>query len=82
MTDHSRRSSDQPLGERIAALETQNFQQEQRLERMEVKLDQLLTAANMGRGAWWLLLKLGGLLALVAAAVAWVWQHVKPVLHP
>lgn len=77
-----RRASDQPLNERVAVLETKDANQDERLERIESKLDQLLTAANMGRGAWWLLLKLGGLLALVAAAVAWVWQHVKPVLHP
>jgi hypothetical protein len=33
------------------------------------KLDQLVAAANMGKGAWWLLLRLGGLVVGVVALV-------------
>lgn len=36
------------------------------------KLDQLIAAANMGRGAWGLILRMGTVMVAVAAAVAWV----------
>jgi hypothetical protein len=38
-------------------------------------------AAHMGKGAWILLLKLGGVLTAVAVAGAWVWDHVV-ARHP
>lgn len=38
-------------------------------------------AASMGKGAWILLLKLGGVLTAIAVAVAWVVDHL-PWRHP
>ena len=40
------------------------------------KLDQLITAANMGRGAWGLMLRMGTVMVAVAAVVAWVVDRV------
>jgi hypothetical protein len=32
-------------------------------------------AAHMGKGAWILLLKLGGVVTALAVAISWVWDH-------
>jgi hypothetical protein len=45
------------------------------LESVDRKVDRLLEAAAMGKGAWWATLKIGGLLVLLAAAGAWVFDH-------
>jgi hypothetical protein len=39
------------------------------------KLDQLIAAANMGKGAWWAVLRLGGLLVVTGSACGWVLGH-------
>ena len=49
----------------------------QRLTVMEAQLQQILDAANMGKGAWWLLLKLGAALTAVAAAVSWILREFR-----
>lgn len=36
------------------------------------KLDSLIAAANMGRGAWWLILRMGTAMVAIAAVVAWM----------
>jgi hypothetical protein len=53
------------------------------LRSIDTKLEELRTAANMGKGAWMLLLKLGVVLAAMgggvawlAATAAWLWDHV------
>lgn len=38
-------------------------------------------AASMGKGAWILLLKLGGVLTAIAVAIAWLVDHL-PGRHP
>ena len=43
------------------------------------KLDTLIAAANMGRGAWWALVKVGGTLVMAAGACAWFYEHVIKV---
>jgi hypothetical protein len=48
-----------------------------RLDRMEGKIDKLVTAAAMGRGAFWLLTKLGGLIVLAMGAFAWAADHFR-----
>ena len=37
---------------------------------------ELKAALNMGRGGFWVLMKLGALLAAVIAASVWVWDRV------
>lgn len=69
--------------ERVAVVENQVKQNRASLERIEGKVDQLIAASNMGKGAWWALMRVGGLMLLVAGAVAWMWDHVpKPWGHP
>jgi len=50
---------------------------EARLESIEEKVQQILDAANMGKGAWWLVLKIGAVLSAFAAAFAWIWEHLR-----
>ncbi len=45
------------------------------LTRLEEKVDQLLTAAAMGRGAFWFATRLGGLLVMAAGAFGWAADH-------
>ena len=52
--------------ERVARLETRTDEQERRLQRIEIKLDQLLEMAAIGKGAGWLLIKAGAALAAAA----------------
>jgi len=61
--------------ERIAKLETRQEGTDAWLKEIDAKLDQLIAAANMGRGAWWALLKIGGLLLLLVGAAAWIWER-------
>lgn len=42
------------------------------LKAVNKKLDQLIAAANMGRGAWWALVKVGGILVIFVGAAGWV----------
>lgn len=42
---------------------------------MDAKLDRLLEAAAMGRGAWWIVLKVGGIGVLIITAIAWLWEQ-------
>lgn len=56
--------------QRVARLEERDAVQNARLEKIEAKLDQLLKAANMGQGAWLVLLKLGGFVVAVVGIVA------------
>lgn len=69
--------------ERIARLEERVSGQQEWLKSIDDKVDQLLAAANMGKGAWVLLLKLGGALVVlvgvvtaVIQAIAWVFDRI------
>lgn len=62
--------------ERLARLEARTDEQERRLERIELKVDQLLEIAAVGKGAGWLLIKVGAVLAAVAAGVAWLVERI------
>ena len=61
--------------ERLARLEARTDEQERRLERSETKVDQLLEIAAVGKGAGWLLVKVGALIAAIAAAVSWLLER-------
>jgi hypothetical protein len=61
--------------DRLARAEQQTGALDERLDRIEIKLDMLVAAAAMGKGAFWLLTKLGGVLVLGAGAIGWAADH-------
>jgi hypothetical protein len=60
------------LEERLVRLETQFIDRDRKLDKIEAKVDQLLAAANMGKGAWWLLLRIGAALVVIVGFVEWM----------
>ena len=46
-----------------------------RLDRMEGKIDKLVAVTDMGKGAWWMVVKLGAIAAGIGAAGAWIWDR-------
>ena len=58
--------------QRIAVLEAQYAALRVELREANRKLDRLVSVAAMGRGAWGAIMKMGALLAVLAAAGAWV----------
>lgn len=58
--------------ERLARLEARTDEQERRLERIEEKMDRLLSMASAGQGFVWALVKVGAFLTALAGAAAWV----------
>jgi len=58
-------------------LETSEARLEERLASIEGKVQLILDAANMGKGAWWLVLKIGAVLSAIAACATWVWDKVS-----
>lgn len=51
---------------------------DERLGSLEHNVQKILDAANMGKGAWWLVLKIGAVLSALAAAFWWL---VDKVVH-
>lgn len=67
--------------ERLARLEVRADGSEKWLQSIDTKVDQIVAAMNMGKGAWVLLLKAGAVLvalvtafASLVAAAAWVFD--------
>ncbi len=63
------------LEQRVAIAEEQRRQLLDSLVRVEAKVDQLLTAAAMGRGAFWFATRLGGLAVMAVGALGWAADH-------
>jgi hypothetical protein len=64
--------------ERIARLEVKDYERDKKLDKIEAKVDRLVSAADMGKGAFWVALKLGGwLLALgsIGKVIYDAWPH-------
>ena len=61
--------------DRLAKLEERVRGLDETMTGMDEKLDQLIAAANMGRGAWWMILRLGGLMVVMGGAVGWAADH-------
>lgn len=66
----------------IGRLQARQDATDERLDKLEENMDKRLTniekyvqeirdAANMGRGAWWLLLKIGAVMMAIVGAVTW-----------
>lgn len=62
------------LAERVAVLETRLAAVESSSSKNGLKLDALLEAATLGRGAWWMLVKIGMVLSLIFT-FATTWWH-------
>lgn len=62
--------------ERIARLEERDRTQNERLGHIEAKLDRLIEQANMGKGAWLAILKVGGVLLALASGLAWIFDRI------
>lgn len=45
------------------------------------KLDQLVSAFNMGKGAWWSAMKIGGFIVMIMGALAWIVDHLPKVFR-
>lgn len=58
--------------ERIATLEARMSGTDAWLKDIDTKLDELIAAANMGKGAWWIILRIGGVLVVLGGAIGWV----------
>ncbi len=63
------------LEERLARLEQRADDRDAVLIRIEGKVDALVEAAHMGKGAWWLILRLGAVLTAIVAAGAWLFDR-------
>ncbi len=63
------------LEQRVTVAEEQRRQLVDSLTRLEAKVDQLLTAAAMGRGAFWFATRIGGLLVMGATGIGWAADH-------
>lgn len=61
--------------DRLTRLEVEVEQLTTKLGKMDEKLDRLVTAAVMGKGAWWLILKIGGILSFVVYVAMNVWDR-------
>lgn len=58
--------------DRLLRLEIDNASNKQTLVAIEAKVDDLLKAAHMGAGAWWLLLRIGAVLSVILGGAAWL----------
>lgn len=65
--------------ERLAVVETEVRHLKEDLAEANRKLDQLVRAANMGQGAWWASVKIGGLVVMTMGAIGWVIDHLPRV---
>lgn len=63
--------------ERLAVLETKTTAMEETVRGMDMKLDELIAAKNMGQGVLWLFFKAAALFAAVVAGATWIANHVR-----
>lgn len=65
------------LEQRMAIAEEQRRQLLETMTSISGKMDQLLVAAAMGKGAFWFATRLGGLTVMAAGAFGWAADHFK-----
>lgn len=65
------------LDEFIEARVARDKRTDERFDRLEAKVQSLLDAANMGKGAWWLSVKIGGLIMTVIAAATYLVDKIR-----
>lgn len=66
--------------QRLAISEERDRVADERLNRMEAKMDLLLKAMNMGEGAWKATMKIGAVIVILSGFVAWLWNILSPLL--
>lgn len=65
------------LDEFIEARVARDKRTDERFDRLEAKVQSLLDAANMGKGAWWVSVKIGGMIMTVMAALAYLVEKIR-----
>lgn len=63
------------LEQRMTIAEEQRRQLLESSERVEGKLDRLLTAAAMGKGIWWFTTRVGSIVVVGLTALYWAADH-------
>lgn len=63
--------------ERFAILETNQKTVLAWMEKMDKKVDRLVSIADMGKGALWLAIKVGVIAAVIVSAIAYVYERVR-----
>lgn len=61
--------------DRLVKVETKLESMDDWLRTIATDVGDIKKAAHMGSGAWWLLLRIGAVLAAIAAAFAWVFDR-------
>jgi len=51
------------------------------MQSIDGKVDKILAALNMGRGAGWALFKIGSVIVLILMAGAWLWDHAAKIIR-
>lgn len=64
--------------ERLVRTETELEFIKESLSRISADVAEIKKAAHMGRGAWAVILRLGGFILVVLALYNWFWDHVLP----
>ena len=59
------------LEERLAVVEARQKSQEEWLRSIDEKLDKVVAAINMGRGAWLAIIRMGAIIVPIAGFFAW-----------
>jgi hypothetical protein len=52
-----------------------------RLAKIEGYLQEIRDAANMGKGMFWLLLKIGAIISAMVAFAVWIWEKLPRLGH-
>jgi hypothetical protein len=62
---------------RQAIAEERDRVADERMGRIEAKLDKLLALASMGKGAFWIVTRVGGVISFLAVAFFWAADHFR-----
>lgn len=65
------------ITDRLSRLEEGQYRQDEKLGNIETRLRQLETIAEFGKGAAWVLLKLGALSATLTIIGVAIWEKVR-----
>lgn len=58
-------------------LDSHEARVDERLGNIEGYVQEIRDAANMGKGMFWLLLKIGAVFAALASSAVWIWDKVS-----